>query len=102
MYNFKIDIREKDNSVIYGVEAGGHYELYIEDGDTKIKLTLSYEQLDKTMDSLLEQCGEKSYSELQEENDRLSEENDEYKYQKELDEEYEDYKREKYREDGPF
>lgn len=96
MYSFKIDIREKDKGCFYGLEAGGHYELYIEDGEVKIKLKLSYKQLDETIDNLLEQCGEKSYSELEEENILLKARLEERNNLIEQYEEYNDARMEKY------
>lgn len=96
MYNLGIDIRDKSKECIYALEDGGNYKLIIDDYDTKVTLKTSYEQLDDVRDSLLEQCGYKAYSTLEDENDKLKAKVEELNNIIEQYEEHQDILREKY------
>ena len=92
----RIDIRNKPNECIYGVENGGSYKIIIEYDYLKFELDTTYKQLDDVIDSLNKQCGEKPYTELIDENDRLKVKVEELNNIIEQYEEHQDVLREKY------
>ena len=69
-YNFEIDLR--NNAGAFHVKnANGFYEIIIDDYPTETKIKVPYDRFDKETDNVFKECGEKAYSELEEENIRL-------------------------------
>lgn len=71
MYKVEMDLRADDGKVVSINEAGGHVEVLVDDSDIETTIKLSYEQWNNLEDSIREQWGYKTYSNLQKENTEL-------------------------------
>lgn len=64
MYKIKLDLRANDGKVITAEEAGGYILLQVEDGDVELEIDFGYRQWNSLTDSVGEQCGLKTYSNI--------------------------------------
>lgn len=69
-YKFEFDLTH-DKNVFSGKNANGYYELIVDDYPFEAVLKIDYKRFDNVVDLLCKECGEKSYTELEEENIRL-------------------------------
>ena len=64
MYKIKLDLRANDGKVISIEDGGGHVNIFVEDGDVEATLKCSYEQWNSLTNSIDEQWGLKTYSNI--------------------------------------
>lgn len=69
-YNFEIDLRNNPGA-FHVKNANGYYEIIIDDYPAKTKIKVPYDRYDKETDNAYKECGEMTYTELEEENIRL-------------------------------
>lgn len=64
MYKVEMDLRANDGKVISIEDGGGYVNVSVEDGDVEMEIKLSYEQWNSLTNSIDEQWGLKTYSNI--------------------------------------
>ena len=64
VYRLKMDLRANDGKVISIEDGGGHVNVSVEDGDVEMEIKFSYEQWNGLTNSIDEQWGLKTYSNI--------------------------------------
>lgn len=64
MYKVEMDLRANDGKAISIEDGGGHVNVSVEDGDVEMEIKLSYEQWNSLTNSIDEQWGLKTYSNI--------------------------------------